>query len=700
MADKNIIDAMWDDSPIDVSTEVNFIWSIANKLRGPYRSDKYKDVIIPMTIIRRFECALAPTKAAVVAKFKENPNFPAKAMQRISGFQFYNTSEFDLAELVNDADHIAANFKSYLQGFSANVLEILMSKERGLNFGEEIDKMDKNNRLLSVVKAFSELDLNPRTIDNVKMGYIFEELIRKFSENAEAGDHYTGRDIIKLMVNILLAEGCDDIFDDGKVITILDQACGTGGMLSTSYNFIKRYNPSADVRLFGQEINPESYAMCLAEMLIKGQNAENICYQDTMKADRFKTTKMRFVIENPPFGTAWGGKDAAEGVEDAVIAEFQKGFDGRWGAGLPGSGDMQMLFLQSAVDKMDDNFGRAAIIENGSPLFSGGTASGESQIRRWLLESDLIEAIIALPVDLFYNTGIATYIWVLSKNKRPERKGKIQLIDASQVFHKLRKALGDKKNEITPEDRTTITRMYADFTESEFCKIYKNEEFIYREYVVMQPLQRSYAITEERIEAMLSKGSLASLYDEAKVNELEDSEELTGKDQKKLECFQANKPVFDAIIETLQNAISETIYMSPEEFIPVLARVLANVTADKKLLDKIADGLSVMDKRATIQRDRKGNVIFDKDTKDTEIVKLEEDIEVYMQREVLPHVPDAVAFFEENLGAKKPVIKTGAEIPFTRYFYKYQSPTPSSELENQFMELELSVSELVDRLFE
>ena len=360
MADKQIIDAMWDDSPVDVSTEVNFIWSIANKLRGPYRSDKYKDVIIPMTIIRRFECALAPTKQKVVDQFKANPNFPAKAMYRISGFQFYNTSEFDLAELVNDADHIAANFKSYLQGFSANVLEILMSKERGLNFGEEIDKMDKNNRLLSVIKAFSELDLNPRTIDNVKMGYIFEELIRKFSENAEAGDHYTGRDIIKLMVNILLAEGCDDIFDDGKVITILDQACGTGGMLSTGYNFIKRYNPSADVRLFGQEINPESYAMCLAEMLIKGQNAENICYQDTMKADRFKGTKMRFVLENPPFGTAWGGKDAAEGVEDAVNAEYQKGFDGRWGAGLPGSGDMQMLFLQSAIDKMDDNFGRSA----------------------------------------------------------------------------------------------------------------------------------------------------------------------------------------------------------------------------------------------------------------------------------------------------------------------------------------------------
>ena len=700
MAANTVIDAMWDDSPVDVSTEVNFIWSIANKLRGTYQSDKYKDVIIPMTIIRRFECALAPTKDKVVAQFKANPSFPAKAMYRVSGFQFYNTSEYTLEELCNDSDHLAANFKSYIQGFSANVQEIILSAEKGLDFNKQIDKMDKNNRLLSVVKAFSELDLNPRTIDNVKMGYIFEELIRKFSENAEAGDHYTGRDIIKTMVNILLAEGCDDIFDDGKVITILDQACGTGGMLSTGYNFIKRYNPSADVRLFGQEINPESYAMCLAEMLIKGQNAENICYQDTMVADRFKNTKMRFVIENPPFGTAWGGKDAAEGVEAAVNDEYQKGFNGRWGAGLPGSGDMQMLFLQSAIDKMDDNFGRAAIIENGSPLFSGGTASGESQIRRWMLEEDLIEAIVALPTDLFYNTGIATYIWVLSKNKRAERKGKIQLIDASNIYHKLRKALGDKKNEISPADRAAITKLYADFEEGEFCKIYKNEEFIYREYTVMQPLQRSYAITAERIEGMLSKGSLSSLYDEAKVNELEDAEELSGKDQKKLENFQNNKPVYDAIIEMLRSAASNDIYNSPATFMPVLTKILAAATSDKKLLEKIADGLSLMDKKAEIQRDKKGNVLFDKETKDTEIVKFEESIEDYMAREVLPHVPDAVAFFEEDLSKKKPVVKTGAEIPFTRYFYKYQQPAASETLESKFMELELSVSERVAKLFE
>ena len=700
MANNTIIDAMWDDSPIDVSTEVNFIWSIANKLRGPYQSDKYKDVIIPMTIIRRFECALEPTKQAVVDQYKANPNYPAKAMYRISKFQFYNTSEFTLAELINDADHLAANFKNYLQSFSPNVQEIIMSAEKGLDFSKQIDKMDKNNRLLSVVKAFSELDLNPRTIDNVKMGYIFEELIRKFSENAEAGDHYTGRDIIKLMVNILLAEGCDDIFDDGKVITILDQACGTGGMLSTSYNFIKRYNPTADVRLFGQEVNPESYAMCLAEMLIKGQNAENICYQDTMKADRFKGTKMRFVIENPPLGTPWGGKDAAEGVEQAVNDEYARGYDGRWGAGLPGSGDMQMLFLQSAIDKMDDDVGRAAIIENGSPLFAGGTASGESQIRKWMIENDYIEAISALPTDLFYNTGIATYIWVLSKNKREDRKGKIQLIDASSFYHKLRKALGDKKNEILAEDRKAITELYSKFEPNEYCKIYKNEEFIYREYAVMQPLQRSYAITTERIERMLMAGSLSGLYDEGKVAEFENAEELSGKEQKKLEDYQNNKPVYDAILEALNGAVLDRIWLEPAPFIAELTKVLSEVTADKKLIEKIADGLSVMDKNAVIQTDRKGNVIYDKSTKDIELVKFVEHIDDYMEREVLPHIPDAVAFFEENLGAKKPVVKTGAEIPFTRYFYKYQKSVASDELEVRFMELELSVTERVAKLFD
>lgn len=687
-----------DDSPIDVTREVNFIWSVANKLRGTYQSDKYKDVIIPMTIIRRFECALAPTKAKVVAKAKADPNFPAKAMYNISGYHFYNSSEFDLEELTNDSDNLAANFKSYLQGFSNNVMEILLSSEKGLDFGKQIDKMDKNNRLFSVVKAFSEIDLDPKTVDNIKMGYIFEELIRKFSENAEAGDHYTGRDIIRLMVDILLSEGCDDIFEEGKVITILDQACGTGGMLSTAYNHIMRFNPTANVKLFGQEINPESYAMCLAEMLIKGQNADNVRYQDTMKADCFSDIKMRFVIENPPFGTAWGGKDAAEGVEKAVKDEYKKS-NSRWGIGLPGSGDMQMLFLQSAVDKMDENYGRCAIIENGSPLFTGGTASGESQIRRWLLESDLIEAIIQLPTDLFYNTGITTYIWILSKNKRQERKGKVQLIDASGICHQLRKALGNKRFEITREDRNKITELYTDFQPGELSKIYNNTEFIYREYTVMQPLQRSYTIDDISIWRLKQKGTLSSIYDARKIEELESKDELSHKDEIKLRSLRDGEFLYTRIFEALEAAKDSKKYLSPTAFAPVLEKVLEGVTDDKNTLEKIAEGLSVMDKSAEIQKDRKGNIIYDKETKDIEIVKFEENIDDYMEREVLPHVPDAKAFFEENLSKKTPIIKTGAEIPFTRYFYKYQVPIDSQELAKRFEELEVGADSKIANLF-
>lgn len=699
MADIKKIDAMWDDSPIDVSAEVNFIWSIANKLRGPYQSDKYKDVIIPMVIIRRFECALTKTKDAVVEQFKKMPTYPAKAMYKISGYQFYNTSEYTLAELLNDADHLASNFKSYINGFSANIQDII----KNLEFDKQIDKMDKHNRLLSVVKAFSELDLDPETTDNMKMGYIFEELIRKFSENAEAGDHYTGRDIIKVMVSIILAEGCDDIFDDGKIITILDQAAGTGGMLSTANNYIKRFNPTADIRLFSQEVNPESYAMCLAEMLIRGQNAENVRLQDTMQADCFPDTKMRFILENPPFGQPWGGKDAPEGDEEAVKAETLKGDKGRFPAGAPGSGDMQLLFIQSAINKLDDNCGRAAIIENGSPLFSGGTSSGESQIRRWLLENDYIEAIIQLPTDMFYNTGIATYIWVLSKNKRKERRGKIQLIDASSFKHALRKSLGNKRNEISPEDRVAITKLYADFAENEYCKIYNNTEFMYREYAVMQPLQRSYAITRDRIDAMLSGGALSFLYDETKVDELENSDELSGKDKTKLENFKKNKPIYNSIVDVLNEAISDNIYMNPEIFTPVITKLFTGCTEDakmlKKIVDKVADGLSIMDKKADIQKDKKGNILYDTATKDTEIVPYEVDIEEYMEKEVLPHVPDAKWFFEENVSAKNPVIKTGAEIPFTRYFYKYQQPESSKVLEQRFIDLEKSVNERIAKLF-
>lgn len=421
---------------------------------------------------------------------------------------------------------------------------------------------------------------------------------------------------------------------------------------------------------------------------------------------------MRFLIENPPFGTPWSGADAKEGQEDAVKKEYQKSdwskgvkhITGRWGAGLPGGGDSQMLFMQSAIAKLDDKVGRAAIIENGSPLFTGGTASGESQIRRWLLENDLLEAIIAMPTDLFYNTGIATYVWIVSKNKRQERKGKIQLIDATQICHKLRKPLGNKKNEFSPEDRAEITRLYADFKENEICKIYDNTEFIYKEYAVMQPLQRSYGFTEERIQNMLQSGALKSLWDDAKVAELEEKgTTANAKEQKALADFYETKPVYDAVLEKLNSAITEQKWLNPESFEPVLTKLLADTGVDSKLLGKIADGLSVMDKEADIQREtkgkNKGEIIYDKATKDTEIVRFDESIEDYMAREVLPHVPDAKWFWEENLDAKKPVIKVGAEIPFTRYFYKYKQPESSEVLAARFSELESSVDERIRKLF-
>lgn len=699
MSDTQNIDVLWDDSPVDITSEANFIWSIANKLRGVYMPDKYGDVVIPMTIIRRLECALEPTKKAVVEQFEKNPSYPEKAMYRLSGFQFYNTSNFTLKELCNDPDHIEENFKAYIAGFSSNV-QGLLNDEDTLNIGSHIKTMSKGGCLYTVVKAFSELDLSPETYDSIKMGYIFENLIGRFFQNVDAGQYYTGRDIIKMCVSLLIAEGCDDIFEDGKIITVCDQTCGTGGMLSTAYSYLRHYNPTADVRLFGQEYNGVSHAIGLAEMLIKGQNAENFRHADTFKEDCFRGTKMRFLLENPPFGTPWAGKDAKEGQEQAVNDEYAKGFDGRWGAGLPGGGDAQLIFIQSAIDKMDDTNGRAAIIENGSPLFTGGTASGESQVRRWLLENDLIEAIVQMPTDLFYNTGISTYVWILSKNKRAERKGKIQLIDASGIYHKLRKPLGNKKNEFSPEDRATITKLYADFEENELVKIYKNEEFIYREYAVMQPLQRSYSITDDSIQAMLQSGALKGLWDDAKVAELEElGTTITGKDQKKLDDYYKTRVVYDAILSALESAKSDTKWLSPSDFEPVLIKALADATTDKKLITKIVDGLSVMDKTAEIQLDKKGNIIYDKTTKDSEIVKWDETIEDYMAREVLPHVPDAQWFWEEDLSKKTPVIRVGAEIPFTRYFYKYQQPTPSEELEVKFTELELSVSERIAKLF-
>ncbi len=576
-------DSGWDDRPIDVSTEVNFIWSVATLLHSvSYKDADHRDVILPMTVLRRLECALAPTKEKVVKYAEAHPNAPEAVLKNKAGMEFFNKSPWTLEKLLSVKSQVR-DLKDYIAGFSSNVAEIF----RCLKFDVQIEEREKKNVLFGVITSFAEIDLSPATVDSVKMGYIFEDLMRKFYESAEAGKQYTGRDIIRLMVSVLLSEGADDIFKSSAVVTILDQACGTGGMLSSSFDYIRYRNPSAKVYLYGQEFDDAAYAICLAEMLIKGQTPDNIRLVDSLMTDCFDDKKMRFVIENPPFGTSWGG-DKLEKREAAVKAENKK--DGRYPAGLPGTGDSQLLFVQSAIDKLDERCGRAAIIEHAGPLYTGDAGSGESEIRRWLLRNDLLEAIIALPVDLFYNTGLQTYIWIISKNKSARRKGKVQLIDASSFFKPLRKPLGDKKNEISPQNREAITRLYADFKENEFVKIFDNEDFLYREYTVMRPK-----------------------YDEN------------------------GHPV----------------------------------------------------------RDRKGEIIYDTTTKDKEIVPWRESIEDYMAREVLPHIPDAKAFFLEDLTKKKPLVKTGAAFPFTRYFYNYAELESSAKIWNEIKSTDNAITEVM-----
>lgn len=691
---------------MNINKEVNMVLSIANKLRGTYKSDKYKDVIIPMVIIRRFECALKKTKAKVLEIYNNDKTTPEKILCRTSGYSFYNTSKFDLKELLNDSEHIAPNFKAYINGFSANVKTILLKD--GLNFGPEIDKMAKGNRLLGVIKEFSNLDLDPETVDNHKMGYIFEDIIRRYSENAEAGDHFTPREVIRMMVKVLMSEQCDDLTVPGKTITILDAACGTGGMLSTARDTIMRMNPNADVQLFGQEVNPESYGICLADMLIKGQDARNIRFQDTMIADCFSSTlndkeqKMRFVIMNPPFGQPWGGKDAADGVEAAVKKEFEKGFKGRFGAGLPATGDMQLLFMQHAISKLDEN-GRAAIISNGSPLFSGSTTSGESQIRKWMIENDLIEAIIGLPTDLFYNTNIGIYLFILSKPnaKDSKRIGKIQLIDATseEFWTPLRNSLGKKRKEISDSQADKIVDLYTNFKENKYCKIFDKEEFLYKEYAVYQPLQRNYSITDERIETLKNNGYLDNFYNQQKVDELELLEPIPAKEKKELDKLKQNKSIYDEIFEILNNNKTSTIYKNVKEFSVLIKDMFNKLELNKTVLDKIIDGLSIMDKTAEIQKDKNGKILLDNSTKDSEIVKYTKDVKEYMKEEVLPHIPDAMEFFEEDLNSKRPVVRTGAEFPFTRYFYEYKEPEKSEKMEKEFLELEVSLNKKINDLF-
>lgn len=699
-------DYLLDYKPVDVSKEVGLVWSIANSLRGAYTSDKYKDVIIPMVIIRRFECALEDKKDSVVARFESNPNLPAAILNQVSGFPFYNTSRFNLKNLLNDSSNIAENFQSYIEGFSANIQNIINS----LEFSKQITKMNKSNRLFGVIKKFSELDLYTHNIDSMKMGYIFEDIIRRFSENAEAGDHYTPREVIRLMVNVLLAEGCEDLLtDEGKVATVLDAACGSGGMLSTAEDFMKYYNPNIDVRLFGQEIIDESYAICQADMLIKGQDIKNIIGGEpagnTLKRDCFPDQKMRLVIMNPPFGTPWGGKDTPDGQEKAVRDESKKG--GRFEWGLPGTGDAQLLFMQHAINKLDDVKGRAAIITNGSPLFSGGTTSGESQIRRKMLEEDLVEAIISLPSQLFYNTDIGIYIFILSKNKREDRKGKVQLINAVDMWKPLRKSLGKKRREVDRDSIKLITEIYSHFEEGKYCKIFSNEEFMYKEYAVYQPLQRTGAVNVENIEKLrVSKyfTSNANVLNETEFETLKEMNPRSTKDEKKYRKYIKGQKFVNDCLEVLSNNISDKIYNDYAKFEKTIKNIISNVEGySASRLTSIAMIMSEIDKKAVIQKDKKGDIIVDKTTKDTEIIKLTKNIEDYFEEEVYPHVPDALWLYEYDESKKDSSAnkeKLGAEIPFTRFFYEYKEPEKSANLLAEFMEIEKDLADKIKSLAE
>ncbi|MVX66575.1 N-6 DNA methylase [Clostridium chromiireducens] len=479
----------------NINEKASLIWAIADKLTGVYKPHEYGEVILPLTVIRRFDCILADTKEAVLKKNDQVGSLPMKDvfLCRESGYSFYNTSKYDFEKLLSDPDGIEANFRAYLNGFSENVRNIIEK----FNFDNQITRLADKNLLYIVIQEFTtpNADLHPNKISNIEMGYIFEEIIRKFSEahNEDAGQHYTPREVIELMVNILFYNDSELLTGD-IAKTIYDPACGTGGMLSVAEDHLKKLNNSAELIAFGQEINDQTYAICKADMLIKGGNANNIKNGNTLSDDQFKEDKFDYILSNPPFGREWKNDKAA------VEKEAKLGYAGRFGAGLPAVGDGQMLFLETAIAKMKPQGSRVAIIHNGSPLFTGDAGSGPSEIRRYILENDLLEAIIALPNDIFYNTGIATYIWVLANNKPSFRKGKVQLINANDLYEKRRKSLGSKRNDIPEHYIDEITKLYGEFKESEISKIFDNEDFGYSKIVVERPK------VNENGEAELKKG--------------------------------------------------------------------------------------------------------------------------------------------------------------------------------------------------
>lgn len=661
--------------------KVSFIWSIAEVLRGPYKPEDYGKVVLPLAVLRRFDCVLESTKEDVLENFEKfkamNEDAREPILNRIAKQNFHNTSKYDFSNLLSDADNIADNLRDYINGFSKTARDIMDH----FDFDRQIEKMDNNDLLYLTIKRFSDLDLHPEVVSNVEMGYIFEELIRRFSEHAEAGDHYTPREVVRLMVSLLFMQADDVLTKQGLTQTLYDCAAGTGGMGSVAQEYLKELNPTAELEFFAQEINDESYAICKADILIKGQDAKNIRLGNTLSNDQFKGDKFDYLISNPPYGVDW------KSYEKPIKAEHEEqGFNGRFGPGTPRTSDGQLLFLLHLISKMkpvtaeNPQGSRLAIIMNGSPLFTGDAGSGESEIRRYVLENDLVEGIVAMPNDLFYNTGIATYIWILTNNKVAVRKGKVQLINAVDFYKKMKKNMGSKKNEITQPQIDEIVRLYGEFKEGEYVKIFDNEDFGYHKITVERPLRLNFLISEEHIQRIAEQKAFQNLATSKK------------KGDKGFAEIEIGKAVQAKIIQVLRNLKSEQLYKNREELTKLLKGELkkSDITIGAPVLKAILAGLSEKDETADICMKNKTDAEPDPDLRDAENVPLKEDIYEYFKREVTPHVPDA--WIDETK------TKIGYEIPFTRQFYKYTALRNSEEIMAEIKELEVGILEKLKKV--
>ena len=684
----------------------NFIWSICNLLRGPYKRNEYRKVILPLTVLRRFDCVLAATKEEVLAADAayggSSETVRRSLLEQASDRPFYNTSRLDFERLLDDPNLIAQNLAAYIRDFSPNVREIV---ER-FAFDAQIARMDEKNLLFQVVQRFASLDISPERVDNVQMGYVFEELIRIGAEqaNEEAGEHFTPREVIRLMVSLLLSPE-PDLGEAYKVKTIYDPACGTGGMLSVAEDYLRQHNRDANPLLYGQDWNDEAWAVCKSDMLIKGENAENIVPGDTFTKDGYERRPngrpwaFDYMLANPPFGVEW--KQQRREIEQE---RDSLGHEGRFGAGLPRINDGSLLFLQHMLSKMqsvDEGGSRIAIVFNGSPLFTGDAGSGESNIRRWIIESDWLEAIVALPDQLFYNTGIFTYVWVLTNRKAPRRAGKVQLIDGRQFFVKMRKSLGNKRNEISQEQIEDLTRIHGNFQDGEtrdqtdedpvthqprtrprvVSKVFANEDFGYRKVTVERPLRLNFAATPERI---------AHIEDERPFQNLARSKKRPGPahDADVAEGRARQEAIRD-MLRHLPRATGGEILRDREVFTAGLqdACRAAGLRLSASERKTVLSALSERDPEAAVCRNRGGQPEPNPELRDTETVPLHEDVDEYMAREVLPHVHDAWVDASKT--------KIGYEIPLNRHFYVYEPPRPLDEIKSDLRALEREIAALL-----